>query len=258
MTIAKAQMLDPDEMEAWYAGRVPRRVRIIPFGGPVPSADGKGRDLDGEYFDERTDIKPHWFTERPVLFHHGADPTGLMGDTPLGKATDLTMEPDGWWERIWWTLADDRTKRFANMEAKGALLYGSSTPLETPGVRVKRGTDGHIQQWAHAESTLSFAPQNNRAILRPAKAVLEDFAIARIDVLPIAKALLDDLDNLGADLSLTSYPDGDAGDVTAKAGRVLSASNERALRELVESFLSAVDRMADTQPDPPTEGDASE
>ena len=252
---AKAEALDPDEMAGWYAGKHPRRMRIIPFDGPVPSADGKGRDLDGEYFDDRTDIKPHWFSERPVLFHHGADPTGVMGDTVLGKAVDLHMEDDGWWEKVWWTLADARARRFQSMEAKGAVLYGSSTPLQTPGVRVRRGKDGHIEQWPHAESTLSFSPQNNRAVLRPAKALLEDAAIAQIDVLPYAKALIDSLDDLGADLPLTSYPDADTGDAAAKAGRVLSARNERAIREAQELLDRVLLLLRPT--DPPSEGDAS-
>jgi hypothetical protein len=249
---AKAQALDPEEMDAWYSGKTYRLMRIIPFGGPIPSADGKGRDLDNEYFDHRTDIKPHLFPERPVMFHHGADPTGLMGDTVFGKATDLHQEEDGWWERIWLTLADARMAKIKSLEAKGRALFGSSTPLELPGVRVKRGKDGHIEQWPHAESTLSFSPQNTWAILRPAKAVLDAVEEAQIDALPYAKALLHSIDNLGADLSLTSDPG--PGEVTAKAGRVLSATNERTIREAQE-LLDRVLRLLN--PTPPAEGDAS-
>lgn len=254
MLHAKAEALDPAEMDAWYAGKVPRLMRTIPFGGPIPSEDGKGRDLDNEYFDVRSDIKPHWFTERPVMFHHGADPTGLMGDTVFGKATELHQEEDGWWEKIWITLADARMDRVRNVENKGRSLYGSSTPLETPGVRVKRGKDGHLAVWPHAESTLSFSPQNTYAVLRPAKAIVEDFGIARIDVLPVAKALVDSIDNLGADLPPTLAEM--SGDVAAKAGRVLSAHNEQALREAIAALQSFIDAMAGRTPLPP-EGDAS-
>jgi len=256
MIHAKAQALDPEEMNAWYAGKTYRLMRTIPFGGPIPSADGKGRDLDNEYFDARTDIKNHWFSERPVMFHHGADPTGLMGDTVFGKATDLVKEEDGWWEKIWLTLADARMDRIKSLEAKGRALFGSSTPLETPGVRVKRGKDGHIAIWPHAESTLSFSPQNTYAILRPAKAVVEDFAIAQIDVLPVAKALIDSIDNLGMDLPLTSTEM--SGEVAAKAGRVLSARNEQALREAIAALTQFIDAMTLRSPSTnPTEGDAS-
>jgi hypothetical protein len=239
MAEGKAQDMDPIALDAWYAGTVGRAVRIIPFGGTIPSADGKGRDIDGEYFSERTDIKPHWFTERPVLWHHGADPTGVMGDAVLGKAINLRQEPDGWWEDLWLNAGESRLERVRRLEAKGAALYGSSTPLQTPGIRVKRARDGHIDVWAHAESTLSTSPNNRLAILRPAKAVLDDFVLARIDLLPVAKALAADLDALGAELAVNS----DRGDPPAKAGRVLSAANEAALRAALEQIDAVLAKL---------------
>lgn len=235
----KAQDLDPVELDAWWEGRIGRAVRIIPFGGPIPSFDGKGRDLDGEYFDERTDIKPHWFSERPVLWHHGADPTGLMGDAVLGKARDLRQEADGWWEDFWLNAGESRLARVKRLVAKGAELYGSSTPLQTPGIRVKRGRDGHIEVWPHAESTMSTSPNNQFAILRPAKAMLDDFALADIDLLPMAKALAADIDALGIELQVNS----ERGDPVAKAGRVLSAVNEAALRSALEQIDAVLAKL---------------
>lgn len=88
------------------------------------------------------------------------------------------------------------------------------------------------------------------------KALLEDFDSASIPVHDALKAFLSDLDNLGADLPLTSHLDGDAGDAAAKAGRVLSASNEKRLREALALIQEHLDAMAGVQ-STPTEGDAS-
>lgn len=112
----KAAPLDPDEMSAWYAGKLPRRLLVIPFGGPIKGPDGKGRDMDLEYFDERTDIKPGWFDMRPVDWHHSQDPTGLMNGVLIGKADRLGTEdgrlgqPDeyGWWSDLWLNAGERR------------------------------------------------------------------------------------------------------------------------------------------------------
>lgn len=240
MLDSKAQPLDTEEMAAWYAGSIPRSVRTIPFGGPLRSADGKGRDVDGEYFDERTDIKPHWFSERPILWHHGADPTGVMADAVLGKAINLRQEPDGWWEDFWLNAGESRLARVRSLEAKGGTLFASSTPLQTPGIRTRRGKAGHIEVWPHAESTLSTSPQNTWAIVRAAKAVLDDFNDADIPAGAFA-GFLADIDDLGSDLRPTSMLSGDA---EAKAGRVLSAKNEAALRAALEQLGLVMAQLA--------------
>src|SRR5688572_24653345 len=84
----------PTEVKAKLVSDDHFRLLAIPFGGPLG-----GRDLDGEYFTAKTDIKPDWFSERPVLWHHGQDE--FMSDTVIGKATDLTLEEDGWWVDVW-------------------------------------------------------------------------------------------------------------------------------------------------------------
>ena len=45
----KAQVMAGDEETAWFAGKVPRRLLAIPFGGPIPSPmHTRGVDLDGD------------------------------------------------------------------------------------------------------------------------------------------------------------------------------------------------------------------
>jgi hypothetical protein len=206
----KAGELDVDEMEAWFAGKLPRPLLAIPFGGPIPSADGKGRDLDGEFFDERTDIKADWFEKRPALWHHGTDPLkGGMGDTVIGHATDLRMEEDGWWVDFWFKAGEQRVSRIKTLVQKGAELFGSSGSIAH---LIKRDAkSGHIEVWPYWEQTLSTSPQNTKSVVG-AKALLDVYDIADIPVMPALRDVLTELDAL-RDLSSTFG----SGEGTAKA-----------------------------------------
>ena len=233
MHVLKAQVVDEGHF----------RILAIPFGGPI-----QGGDLDGERFTTNTDIKPDWFPERPVLWHHGQD--DYIGDRVIGKAIDLKLEEDGWWVDVW-LKKGERHAELVQKLANKSPLYGSSGTI---GYLKRTAKDGEILVWPYAEQTLTLAPSNTFSVSRPAKAMLEDAAAAQIDVVPYAKALLHSFDNLGADLSLTSLPDGDAGDETAKAGRVISARNAQTLKEARE----LIDRLLRLYPTPSAEGDASD
>ena len=213
------------------------RLLAIPFGGPI-----KGRDLDGEYFTARTDIKADWFPSRPVLWHHGAD--ALIGDAVIGKATDLVQEEDGWWVDVWVEHGQKRADLIKRL-ADRIPLYGSSGTI---GYLKKAQPSGEITVWPYVEQTLTTSPQNNYSVLRAAKAVLQDFDSAEIPLDRAVKAWLGDLDALGADLTLTSG----GSEAVAKAGRVLSAVNERRLREAMALFSQALDEMAAAN-NPPAE-----
>lgn len=264
----KAQVMDTDELEAWFAGRIPRRILSLPFGGPIPSAKSKiGVDLDGEWMGPDLDpYGPHKALretrDRLVDFHHSfappgpghGDPTGVMRGVILGKSVlDTEPEEDGYWSDIWLRYGEKRLALVKSLIKRGGQLFGSSQPA---GGVVKDPETGEIKVWPHLLQTLSPSPQNTLAVLKP-KAAL-DLIDNHFPVHNALKAFLTDLDNLGADLPLTSYLDGGAGDVAAKAGRVLSARNERALREALTTFQSLLDEMvAQRDQATPTEGDAS-
>lgn len=232
-----------DDLKAQYIDDGHFRILAIPFGGVI-----HGGDMDGERFTKRTDIKGDWFSERPVLWHHGQDT--YIGDSVIGKATDLKLEEDGWWVDIWLKRGEKHAELVHKLSQK-APLFGSSGTI---GYLKKTAPDGEILVWPYAEQTLTLAPSNTLSVSRPAKAVLDDVQSAGINVLPYAKALLDSFDNLGADLSLTSH--NGAGDVTAKAGRVLSGRNERTIREAQELLDRVLQLLS--PPTPSTEGDASD
>lgn len=232
----KAEPLRDTELADWFAGKRPRRLLAIPFGGPIPSSDGKGRDLDGEYFDEHTDIKPEWFTERPIDWHHSKDPTGVMNGALLGKATDLAMESDGWWVNTWMQAGERRLKLVEELISRGAPLRGSSYAYPN---LIKRGKAGHISVWPFMIETLSTSAQNDRSGFLPMKAALDLFTQSEIPLDERFRALLADLGNPETDPDLTPF----AGDGWAKAGRVISSKNEQRLQDAIDSLQGCLDEM---------------
>jgi hypothetical protein len=161
------------------------RVLAIPFGGPL-----KGKDLDGEYFSKRTDIKPDWFPERPVVFHHGKD--DALKDETLGIEDELKLEADGWWATVWLDRSNRYWDRVSRLLEQGRL-YGSSGAL---GHMIRRAKDGELLVWPHIEQTLTPTPANPFSILVAGKSVEDHFTSAGIAVPDIAN-----LPDLGPDLA---------------------------------------------------------
>lgn len=183
------------------------RVLAIPFGGPMKG----GKDLDGEYFDAATDIKPRWFKSRPVIFHHGVD--AVLKDAELGTQ-ELDDEPDadGWWSTVW---LDRSAAYWKQVDAllRAGKMYGSSGAVAHL-VRKNR-TTGHIDVWPHAEQTLTPTPAN------PYARIVASKSLVLADAFP---------DDLRADLFGGGEPAGDLprnGDDVAKRRQ---AASDRASR----------------------------
>jgi hypothetical protein len=192
----KATLLDDDAF----------RLLAIPFGGPIPSPHSpRGVDLDGEWFDERTDItgKGEYplTLPRDVDWHHGHD--GTLGRTVIGKAVDPTMDDEGWWVTVWLKHGERRLRLIKELAEHGAQLFGSSESV--PG-KVRKADHGHIVVWPYFRQTLSTSPQNTLSVARPMKAALAT---------PLHQSLRD----LGADLRST-YLDHRGGESAATARRV--------------------------------------
>lgn len=66
----------------------------IPFGGP------NRKDLQGEYFTDRTDFHLAWFPTdgRPVLYHHGLD--NEAGGETIGRQISHEVKTDGVWVEV--------------------------------------------------------------------------------------------------------------------------------------------------------------
>lgn len=234
----KASVME-DEAE-WFAGKMPRRLLAIPFGGPIPSPKSSlGVDLDGEFFDERTDIfGAHRFLrterERIVDWHHKAEPAApsgqkVIGDRVIGKGVlDLAPDDEGWWLDFWFKAGQDRTSLIRKLAERGTQLFGSSQPY-APDVKK---ANGHISVWPFIFETISPSPQNTWSVIRP-KALLDDAREAGITVSSAFRALLADAVALDASLADPSLAVG-----LAKSGRELSEQNLAELDAMVEDWRS--------------------
>lgn len=176
------------------------RLLAIPFGGPIPLPSAPlGADLQGEWFSGKTDIKPDWFTERPVLWHHGQD--RFVGQTLFGKAINLTLDEDtGWWVDVWFKAGERRKDLIRQLHDRGAEIFGSTATIPS---LVRKASSGEIEVWPFIEQTLSTSPVNTYSVMRPMKAVLDDFTEADIAMAGAQKALLSALDDLQSDLGTT-------------------------------------------------------
>lgn len=182
-----------DTLKAEQVGAAKWRVLAIPFYGPFKG----GKDFDGEFFDRETDIKPRWFTQRPVIFHHGQDPE--VKDAELGEQElDAAPTDEGWWGTIWL----DRSNRYWSIVSEwlaAGKAFGSSGAIAHL-VRKNRKT-GHIDVWPHAEQTITLTPTNPFSRITASKAVA--------DLSVIAADLRTDLPDPG-DASADLGPGGDA------------------------------------------------
>jgi hypothetical protein len=182
-----------EPIKAEQLGTAKWRVLAIPFGGPFKG----GKDLDGEYFSPRSDIKADWFDKRPVLFHHAQDET--VKDATLGTEDDLELEDDGWWGTVWLDRSHQYWAQVTKLLAAGKM-YGSSGAL---GHLVRKDhKSGEILVWPHIEQTLTPTPANPFSRVIPTKA-LDHFKTAGIAVDGLEAGRLlghDSTSDLGPDL----------------------------------------------------------
>lgn len=213
MNPVKATLLDDDAF----------RLLAIPFGGPIPSPHSpRGVDLDGEWFSERTDIKPSWLKARVVDWHHGKDEK--LGRESIGKAVDPMMDEDGWWVTVWLDHGSRRLDLIRRLAERGAQLFGSSESVA--GMVRKDKATGEVLAWPYWRQTLSTSPQNTHSVIRPIKAVLDD-----LDFPSTTPAFWADIGPRLADLAADLRRTSETGDGVAKAdGELLERATAFAQR----------------------------
>lgn len=241
VTALKAEPLNASQLDRWLAGRMPRRVLVVPFGGPIESPKApRGVDLDGEWFSSNTDLTGDFAAlkasrVRLVDWHHDHDPSGRMKGAILGRVIlDEQPEDDGYWADFWANAGEKRLALVKRLEERGASLYGSSQAAA-------KKTDpetGEITYWPLIRHTITTAPQNTLAVVPPIKAVLDHPSLIEQPADALRALLVGVLDDLSSDPRSTSR-----GESGAKAGRVLSGRNHRALLDALGAFDTALERV---------------
>lgn len=133
----------------------------IPFGGPI-----NGGDLDGEFFDAKTDFRFDLFPDgRPILYDHGTD--RKLGSEVLGRQTEHRVVDDiGVWVKGQLNMAH----RYA--EAVMELIDAKALGFSSLAMRhlISKESNGHIAVWPWIEQTLTVHPANPSATIESAKA----------------------------------------------------------------------------------------
>lgn len=236
----KAEPMESGKLDRWLAGKISRRVLMLPFEGPLPGGKA-GLDLDGEYFDADTDIYGPFpalrrSRERLVDWHHDYDPVGRMKGAILGHVVfDEAPEDDGLWADFWANAGEERRALVAKLERGGVPLYGSSQAVRGA---TRKADDGHIEVWPLIRHTITTSPQNTRAVVPPLKALLRADIPDDVGLAAVKAAMI----GLGGSRRLrASFLNGGSGfrsggDRAGKAGRVISKKTEAKLLDLLSEF----------------------
>jgi hypothetical protein len=250
----KAEPMDTSQLDRWLSGRIPRRILMLPFGGPLPGGKA-GLDLDGEYMDEATDIYGPFPSlratrERVVDWHH--DDFGVPPDPKLHSMKgaiighlqfDEDPEADGYWAD-WWANAGEKRRRLIGLlERKGVPLFGSTQAVKGARLLWPPEEDGHITVWPVTRHTISTSPQNTYAVVPALKAVLG----SSIDEIPAEalKAFLVGLDATTTELLLSSS--GTAVDASVQTGdeAVKTEADEAKLEAALDALGSVLPNLSD-------------
>jgi hypothetical protein len=199
-------------------------ILAVPFGG---------RDSDGQWFDDRTDVKDDVFKTPLVVYQHGiAQGAKGLDETPVivGKAVSGTLEKrlDGWHVRV----VLDKTVKYAQqlMEAvkKGLVAVSSGSiahlaRLDIGGklIQYEKSRPGRIAVWPLAEISIWEKGNGN---VQPAN----QFAMA----LPAMKAMYRDAG--------LPFPDIDTGG-ESEAEKVKNRARVKALKEQSNKLIKALE-----------------
>lgn len=147
------------------AGDWELEVLGVPYGGPK-----NGKDSDGQYFSQKTNLYLDNFGSPLVVYYHGYEPDGKPSGEPdvIGKAEYFKADNRGHWWRVVLDKASEYAQRVWDAAKKG-LAAASSGSLNH---LVRVGGDGEILNWPIAELSLfdtegKRQPANSYAIALP-------------------------------------------------------------------------------------------
>lgn len=132
----------------------------IPYGGPLRSSTKElGKDLQGEYFSDKTDFTSPQFDGKavksmPMEYHHGLDP--VIKDMPIGEVLDAQETPQGKWVKVQLDKANKYYEGIKYLVRQGKLLFSSGAIPEG----IKKLPDGFIERWPWKELSLTYGAAN--------------------------------------------------------------------------------------------------
>ena len=156
------------------AGDMELEVLLVPFGGP-----DNGRDTDGQFFSDKTNIQQEIYKTVPAYYYHGYDPDGKPQGDPevIGMMHYDHTDAKGHWYRAVLDKTNQYAKRIWEAAKKGLARASSGTI----GHIARAARDGFIKLWPVVEGSLIDEGENRH----PANA----YAVA----LPVLKARQPDL-----------------------------------------------------------------
>jgi hypothetical protein len=121
----------------------------VPFGGHL-----NGKDAQGEFFTEQTDIMLNVGDERPVIYFHGSLPSGQIDPTPtpIGKAVYVGVR-----EGVGhiFEVVLDKAKKFAERVRNSAIMgLARASGGSVPHLVRRNDKTGELYTWPLAELTL--------------------------------------------------------------------------------------------------------
>lgn len=136
--------------------------RPIAFGSAIKSlGNGRvggylvafgGKDLEGEYFTPETEFCLDWYSQRPVLYHHGFDAT--LKTTAIGFVDSIKTDDVGLWAEAQLDLHNQYVMAVQDLIGKGVLGWSSGALPQS----VEKDYDGRIKRWALVEASLTPTP----------------------------------------------------------------------------------------------------
>lgn len=133
----------------------------VPYGGPM-----EGRDLQGEFFSEKTDLHLDWFPDgRPLLYDHGFDAS--LREQVVGRQVKAEVNDVGIWAEAQLNRAHRYFEAIMELVGEGALGFSSGSVHHL----VTRSSSGEILNWPWIELSLTPTPANPWATIDPAKSL---------------------------------------------------------------------------------------
>jgi len=164
VSIANAAIVTPN-LAVKVAGDWELDVLGVPFGGP-----NGGKDDDGEYFSEKTNLHLDRFADPLVMYYHGYGDNGEPAGEPqvIGKVASHEKRSDG----VWFRVILDKASEFARRVWEGAKDGMARASSGSINHLVRKADDGEILNWPMAELSLfetstGKQPANGYAVALP-------------------------------------------------------------------------------------------